>query len=440
MQQVEMPSNCYEDDLGASIAESHDIDIHGGGGLQSVPSAVFLLCCLALGVGVFAIPCVFNSVGSITGVIMIFGFGFISTMLMIFSLDVLVEHESWDSLVATLPLGKLASRVSLFAALMTANSAHFSFITGMLFDLMTYFVTGQFGQYALTRTKQLLLIIVFLVAAYPFTLHDDMGALRHIGKMISGVVITSCFMVVLFSLIRVAEGDGASGSGVSPSDPVVPVVSNVFRSMATIAFAFTSMSSFPEVVRAMKKGRPHDYRVKMRAAVFWAGGIIFTIYLLVSIVAVWAFGTEAGSVTTGSGKGNVLYNFPKDNYLITILSFLLVVVIVLDYPVILFPATNIVLSVTKTWDYPHARALINIFLGVIVLLVVIVVPDLGDVFGLCGALGVSVFCYVLPGSVVARYHHAFGAKLLGFLSIVLGLTMLILSTYYIIKNIVSPSK
>lgn len=437
-----MHSQCYEEDLGASIAESHDIDIHGGEGLQSVPSAAFLLCCLALGVGVFAIPCTFNSVGWVIGVIMVFGFGFISTMLMIFSLDVLVEHESWDSLVATLPLGKLASRVSLFAALMTGNSAHFSFITGMLYDLITYFVTNDFGQtkYELTTPKKLLIIIVFLVAAYPFTLHSDMGALRHIGKMITGVVVTSCCMVVLFSLIHVADGDGASGSDVSPSGPVAPFVSNVFRSMATIAFAFTSMSSFPEVVRAMKKGRPDDYREKVRAAVFWAGGIVFIVYLLVSLAAVWAFGTNAGSVTQGNGKGNVLYNFPKDNYVITILSFLLVVVIVLDYPVILFPCTNIVLTVTRTWDRRHARALINIILGVIVLLVVIVVPDLSDVFGLCGALGVSVFCYVLPGCVVAIYHRAISAKLLGILAIVLGLTMLIFSTFFIIKNIVSPSK
>merc|ERR1711988_1013019 len=116
----------------------------------------------------------------------------------------------------------------------------------------------------------------------------------------------------------------------------------------------------------MKRGSPIDFVPKMRSAVFWAGVLVATVYLLVGGSCIAAFGINAGTSSKGNGLGNALYNFPVDNYVITLLCFGLVVVIMLDYAIIIFPAVNIVMKVTHCETYPYARQAINVLLAVLV--------------------------------------------------------------------------
>merc|ERR1711904_283804 len=82
---------------------------------------------------------------------------------------------------------------------------------------------------------------------------------------------------------------------------------------------------------------------------------------------------------------------------------------------------------------PLTRPIINVAIAVLVVLVVLFVPHLTDVFGLCGSLGVSVFCYLLPGLVCLRFHPNVGAKVICFIASVVGLSMLVLSTFFILE-------
>jgi len=407
-----------------------------GGSLKSVPDAVFLLCCLSLGVGVFAMPTVLNRVGWVVGISLILFFGFLSTSLMLFALSVIQsEHcDSWDNLVSLLPFGKVLSRTSLAAALITGNAGHLQFVSGMLFDLMSYFVTSDYGNFEFNMTHKIILLLLLLGIALPYTFIDDLGALRHVGKAVSGVVLTSCVVVGACAIYRVASGQEPTGSGATPVWPVD--MKSVFQGMSTVAFAFTSMFSLFETLHAMRRGSPTDYMPKMRSAVKWAGFLVTLVYLVVCIACNWAFGLQAGESTKGNGNGNVLYNFPMSNYPIQALRLFLVIVIVLDYPIIIYPVVNMTMGVLKVYS-PISRPIINVTIAILVVLVVLFVPDLTDVFGLCGSLGVSVFCYLLPGLVCLWFNPSPGAKLISLVAVVAGLVMLNLSTYFIMQQVFS---
>lgn len=407
-----------------------------GGSLKTVSSAVAMLCCLSLGVGVFAMPTVISQVGWVVGLGLILFFGFLSTSLMLFALSVIESHhtDNWDSLVGLIPSGLLFSRISLAAALITGNAGHLQLVSGMLFDLMSYFVSGKYGEFGYDTAHRVVVLLLLLGIALPYTFGDDLGALRHVGKAVSGVVLTSCIVVGVNALVGVASAPVPSGLDATPVWP--KDAQSVFQGMSTIAFAFTSMFSLFETLHAMRRGSPTDYMPKMRSATKWAGFLVTLIYLVVCCTCNWAFGLQAGENNRGNGSGNVLYNFPPSNYPVTVLCFFLVIVIVLDYPIIIYPVANMFMDVTKTKS-PLSRPIINVALAVLVILVVVFVPDLTDVFGLCGSLGVSVFCYLLPGLVCLRFHPSAGAKLVSFVAVVAGLTMLILSTFFIMKHVFS---
>merc|ERR550534_3495384 len=86
------------------------------GGVKTLQSAVFMMCCMSLGVGVFMMPTVLNSVGILTGLILIVCFGIVSTIIMLYVLDVADEKgcENWDDLVKIAPLGIYMCNAALF--------------------------------------------------------------------------------------------------------------------------------------------------------------------------------------------------------------------------------------------------------------------------------------------------------------------------------------
>merc|ERR1719424_2307771 len=175
----------------------------------------------------------------------------------------------------------------------------------------------------------------------------------------------------------------------------------------------------------------------MRRAVIVSGLLITALYLLVAVSCVWAFGIDAGVTRKGNGFGNALYNFPPDNYPVTVFSVGICVAIILDYPIINFPLVSTVLRLNcRFMDWQYARHGLSIFFGAVVIMVDVAVPDLGDVFGLCGALGMSNFCYIVPGLVVLRKSRNSLARIIGCVAIAIGVGMLFVSTFFIVQGIV----
>lgn len=125
------------------------------------------------------------------------------------------------------------------------------------------------------------------------------------------------------------------------------------------------------------------------------------------------------------------------NYPITFLCLLVVVVIVLDYAVINFPRMFLRSKTLNLGRFAWARAALSVALMVLVVLLDGAVPDLSDVFGLCGSLGLSVYCYTLPGLILLFAGTTKAQRAIGVVAVFTGLVMLFGGTFFILKKIIA---
>lgn len=410
------------------------------GGLRSATSAVFLRSCLSLGVGVFSLPTVLNKLGWPLGTALILFFGILSALLQLQLLDVAVERgcNTWEEVTEIAPGGKVLSRFGLLLSLVIGNAAHLQVVAGMLFDLISFFVSKNYGQFDYTPIHKFILLALFLGVAAPYCFMDDLGSLQHVGKCIAGVVLATSSLVAICSLWMVGTGQGASGDDATTAD--IPSFGVIIETAPNICFAFTSMLSFWEVFAALRQGCGETAPKVMRRSLLWSSVIVLVMYLLVAGTTILAFGKLAGETHKGNGYGNVLYNFPPENYPLTVLCTLLVVVIVLDYPIINFPLVTMFLRMKRLGleSKPFARHFLSFAFMLLVLLIDLAVPNLPDVFGLCGSLGLSLSCFVLPGLVLLfGGRRTFPKIAVGVLSVVSGLLMLFGGTFFILKRVIT---
>ncbi|CAE6962996.1 slc38a7 [Symbiodinium sp. CCMP2592] len=398
---------------------------------------------MSLGVGVFSLPTVLNSIGWLWGMGLCCYFGLLSTLLMLNLLDIVKHHntQSWEDLCRLAPLARAFSRVSLLVSMLIANAAHMQTIAGMLFDLLTVFVTDDYGQYHFSTFQRGALIVIFLGVASPFCFADNLAALQHVGHSVALVVMLLCATVVISSCISVGRGLGAQGEYATPA--AVPDLKAFVTSAPNVCFAFTGMLSFWEVLPYLNTffGVEQAFP-RMKKTAILSGILVLILYLLVSGFCILAFGTDAGKQRKGNGYGNVLYNFPVDNYPVTLLCAALVIVIVLEYPVINFPMVNMILNVQTLGlkSRRYARHFVSLAGMLIVILLDLAVPDLPDVIGLCGSTGLSLFCYVVPGYICAVAGQGLLGKIVGTFSMVTGLIMLFGGTFFILKRVVTGSE
>ncbi|KAL1515744.1 hypothetical protein AB1Y20_002360 [Prymnesium parvum] len=415
---------------------------------MSTCTAALMLSAFSLGVGVFLMPSVFAQLGLGLGVTLLVLFGLLSTAVA-FAITTIADHHAMASmaeLVARVPLAPTLSHVFVLITLVTGNASHLQLVASMAFDLMESFVTGDYGAYAFTRAHKAVLLLLFIGAVLPFCLVADLSRLKHMGKLVSATVILTCVALVSNCAYSIAH-DGAIGVGPSTANATLPALpadaGTAIRLLPTICFTYTSLFSlFPLRTVLLAKDAARG-AAQMRRAVLVAGALQTALYTIVATAAALAFGEEAGATVHGTrqANGNVLYNFAPNDYLITSLSFLLVVVIVLDYPIIQFPAVDAArhLLPRAIGEAPHLQLGATVAFAAAVLALDLFIPDLSDLFGLCGSLGISGYCYIIPGGVIARLGHTRGLQLFGALTCVVGVFILVASTYFIMQHITTNS-
>lgn len=108
-------------------------------------------------------------------------------------------------------------------------------------------------------------------------------------------------------------------------------------------------------------------------------------------------------------------------------------------PLILHPALLTALAL-YTPERPslrkYARHLYSALLSALVVVLAALLPNLCDLFGLCGSLGLSLYCYLVPGLVVWKHCRSPGARGVGLLAGLVGATMLVVSTFAILEHAV----
>ena len=269
-------------------------------GLKSVSSSVFLLSAMSLGVGVFSLPTVLNAVGWLWGIGLCCYFGVLSMFLILFLLDIVKHHntKTWEELCRLAPMACFLRWISLFVSLLIGNAAHMQTVAGMLFDLLTFFVTDDYGEYHFGIWQRITLLLIFLGLATPFCFTNDLAALRYVGNSVAGVVMLLCVAVVVSCCVTL--GHGVHSGGATPA--AVPDFKLLLASAPNVCFAFTGMLSFWEVFSALKKGVGTEQAFpRMKKTAVLSSALVLIIYLLVSGSSVMAFGQLAGKQQKGNG-------------------------------------------------------------------------------------------------------------------------------------------
>lgn len=136
-------------------------------------------------------------------------------------------------------------------------------------------------------------------------------------------------------------------------------------------------------------------------------------YTLVALVGVLTFGNHVGyDDFNGPGAANYLYVFPMSHYVITVLSFGLIVVITLLYAVLNYPFVKAVKTCLKlalpqclsnpflAWQ--HSQLVLTLVGMVIVVFVNTSLKNISTLFSLSGGWGCAFVCYCIPSILVLK--------------------------------------
>ena len=335
----------------------------------------------------------------------------------------------------------------------------------MLFDWLSWFITDTVGEFNFNAVHKLVLLCLFLGVALPYTFLDDLRMLRHIGKAVCFVSVLGCTACVVSCIVLAARGKAASGDARAPIGP--DSLKDVMLTLPTVCFVYCSIFPLLHVYGSMKRSHraaaaaaaaraPETggaapsapavppWRIAARRdmgrAILWASVIQTSVFLCLTVVTTLTFGKLSGaSKVSQNSNGNVLYNFPMGNLAVTACSLLLIVFIVLDYPILLFPAVAQALKfrpcghAVGTWRY--ARQGYAVFFTVVILVIDMVVPDLPDVFGLSGSFGCATYELIVPGMILMKTQRTVAKKLVGIVVFLIGLAVMAISGFFIFQSI-----
>jgi len=405
--------------------DAHE-DLHGAGGMLKAggpAAAVYTLCAMSLGVGVFVLPIVFKDLGTVSGALGIVFFALWGYWMQVVLIEVAESYAprifSYEDLVER-TLGKFGKLIlALFMAVtcLLGNAAHMKTVVMLLHDLLEWYITGTYGNVELSTTKELILYVGLLSVAFVFSTGDKMSALRHVSSISVTVVLLTCawctgeciFWYMLHE--KKSEFRPLLPNNPAHSNPNGTILySTDWKSYAAdlpaIAFAFSgTFCLFPVYREIHDKSLPNMKKVIGRSTFICAAG-----YMIVSLFGIWTFGKDIDvNPTTGKPASNYLYVFPPDHYVVTLLCFGLCITITLLYAVINFPflasmekLMDFLPGVTRdtVWHKGQWFRTIATLCGMVVIVIVnIQFKNLLSLFGFCGGWGISFVVYFIPSLV-----------------------------------------
>ncbi|KAJ2721045.1 hypothetical protein GGI07_004235 [Coemansia sp. Benny D115] len=415
------------DDGGGGVGSQMAVGGGGGGGGASMASSFFNLTNAIVGAGVIGLPYAMQQTGVLVGVVLIVALA----MAVDWTLQVLAVNsklsgrQSYQELVEHCfgRWGLLAN--SLFQGAMAGGGmASFIVIVGdtlphVLSALFPSAAQSGFGQVAFSRRFVVAFFVVFL--AYPLSLYRDVGKL---GKTSAFAVVAMCTIIVAV----IVEGPRIDpGLRADPGSPVVLASTGFFQAVGVITFAFVCHHNSFMIYGSLRKPTLNRY-----FEVIHISTAIATIASLVIAVFGYAYFRE-------KTQGNILNNFPQDNFLINIARFLFALNMITTFPMETLVAREVVDALCFR-DKPFSmkrHVLITTVLCALGLLVGETVCNLGVLLELTGSMSASFLAFILPS---ACYIRLCSAPLLSkrtlphWVCIAFGFTVMLVSTVLSIRN------
>eukprot|EP00040_Diaphanoeca_grandis_P035635 m.224611 g.224611 ORF g.224611 m.224611 type:complete len:487 (-) comp33438_c0_seq2:75-1535(-) len=424
-----------------AVHENH----HGAGFLKAggLPSSVYTLCAMSLGVGVFVLPATLKDMGLITGLIAILFFAVWSNTMQVILVKVAKKQHppvhSYEELTERV-LGKPgAFFLALFTAVTTflGNSAHMKTVVGILEQVMEYFVTGTMGVKTYSTGHKLILYFFLLAVALVKSADKQISSMRYISTASVGMVLLVCLWTVGECVFWYWPLGHTAFSG----ENAIIMASDDWKAYAgnlpAVAFAFSGTFCLFPVYNEMT-----DKSLKNTKKAIGLSSIVCGVgYATVALIGVLTFGKRVDlNQASGLAADNFLDVFPPNHYVVTLLSFCLVGTITLLYAVINFPflqavteminlvaCTNGEIKFIKT---VRGRMLITVIGMGGVVAVNLGFTNLLTLFGFCGGWGISFVVYFIPSAIALAdskgeplwYKAALVLSLLGVLVLAAGFT------------------
>jgi len=300
--------------------------------------------------------------------------------------------------------------LAFFTAVTTflGNAAHMKTVIALLQDILEFFVTGDYGKYHWSMPKLLIAYFFLLSVALVKSADRQISRLRYISTASVGMVLLICVWCIGECLFWYWPKGHHAFSG----DNRVILASDDWKIYAqdlpAVAFAFSGTFCLFPVYNEM-----NDKSFKnVKKAIGISSVVCGVGYASVALIGVLTFGKKVDQDANDPTKtaSNFLYVFPKEHYVITFMSFILVGTITLLYAVLNFPFLGAMTQLINmlpggTGDSAFLRRRPGRMVMTVAGMIGVVVVNLGfknllALFGFCGGWGISFVVYFIP-SVIA---------------------------------------
>ncbi|KAI8319031.1 hypothetical protein GQ54DRAFT_266025 [Martensiomyces pterosporus] len=393
-------------------------------------SSFFNLTNAIVGAGVIGLPYAMRQAGFAVGILMIVALAcVVDWTLRILALNSklsgrhtyqgLVEHcfGRWGLLANSFFQGAMAGGgMASFIVIVGDTLPH------VLSALLPSVDSTSVGKVIFSRRFVVAFFVIFL--AYPLSLYRDIGKL---GKTSAFAVVAMCTIIVSV-IVEGPQIDASLRAG--PDMPVRLANAGFFQAVGVITFAFVCHHNSFMIYGSLKKPTLNRYF----ELVHFSTAIAAAASLVIAIFGYLYFRDKT--------QGNILNNFPQDNFLINIARFLFALNMITTFPM----ETLVAREVIDSLFFPDSEfslkrhVLITTGLCAVGLAVGESVCNLGAILELTGGMSASFLAFIMPSGCYIRLSSSplLSWKLLPhWLCIVFGFLVMILSTVLSIRHAVS---
>jgi len=373
----------------------------GCGGLDV--GAVWQMSSMCLGIGIFALPYCFKELGVVQGTIWVAIMGAFSNAAQQRLLDVAAECgvTSYEELAecAFGHAGKLAMTIITLVTTGIASLSYLGAAQSVLQGVAVAFFVGfdvnsvPGGVTVLGKAKQVAMLLVLCCAVLPRCLSRSMGENSWISS--GGVIamsVASIFFVCSCVRVLVVGCDNKEMCGGRPQ-AFAGDLADLLQYVATLAFSFSMVFAlFPVLKERAGGGDVAEAVRRLRPAVRGSVVLSCTIYLLVGVGGVLAFGTGTQPLA--------LQNFPLSQPLAQVISLVVGASVTLLVAIVSFPAIQSLELLAgmcrASGTAPEGmRPWLVAGMGLVCVLVDAYLPT-KIAFALTGSLGLALGAYVMP--------------------------------------------
>ncbi|KAJ1915467.1 hypothetical protein H4219_004318 [Mycoemilia scoparia] len=293
----------------------------------------------------------------------------------------------------------------------------------VLSSLLPSVADTGFGGFLFSRRVIIFLFVVCL--AYPLSLYRNIGSLAKT----SAFAVVAMLTIIISVLIEGPRIDTEYRP--DPGAPIKLFGTGFFESVGVITFAFVCHHNSFMIYGSLKKPTLNRYF----DVVLWASVFACVVSLTIGMGGYLIFKDKT--------RGNILTNFPTDNFLINVARFLFALNMITTFPLETFVAREVIESlITKpNTEFSLKRhVIITTALCLPALIIGEVVCDLGFLLEITGGLSASTLAFILPAACYLKLASGplwHWSKVPHWLCIVFGFVVMILST---VLAIVKASK